>query len=102
MIDKKMCANVGMSYLKVVLRVSKEGNPYLKAFNQLNEPDIGVWVSPKVDLKNLFSGKTANKTYSILGYYKVSKEKDNPEKDIIFINYISKVYDYKTKDTIPF
>ena len=102
MIDKKLCANVGMSYLKVVLRVSKEGVPYLKAFNQLNEPKIGVWVNPKIDLKELFSGKNANKTYSILGFYKVSKEKDNPEKDIIFINYISKVYDYKTKDTIPF
>ena len=102
MIDKKLLANVGMSYLKVVFRVSKEGNPYLKAFNQLNEPDIGVWVNPKIDLKKLFSGKTANKTYSILGFYKVIKEKDNPEKDFIIINYISKVYDYKTKDTIPF
>jgi hypothetical protein len=102
MINKELCANVGMSYLKVVFRVSKEGSPYLKAFNQLNEPEIGVWVNPKVDLKKLFSGKAANKTYSILGFYKVSKEKDNPEKDIIFINYISKVYDYKTKDTIPF
>ena len=102
MINKELLANVGMSYLKVVLRVSKEGNPYLKAFNQLNEPDIGVWVNPKIDLKKLFSGKNANTTYSILGFYKVSKEKDNPEKDIIFINYISKVYDYKTKDTIPF
>ena len=102
MINKELLANVGMSYLKVVFRVSKEGTPYLKAFNQLNEPNIGVWVSPKVDLKKLFSGKTANKNYSILGFYKVSKEKDNPEKDIIFINYISKVYDYKTKDTIPF
>ena len=102
MINKELLANVGMSYLKVVFRVSKEGSPYLKAFNQLNEPEIGVWVNPKVDLKKLFSGKAANKTYSILGFYKVSKEKDNPEKDIIFINYISKVYDYKTKDTIPF
>src|SRR5690554_4273366 len=102
MIDKKMCANVGMSYLKVVLRVSKEGNPYLKAFNQLNEPDIGVWINPKIDLKKVFSGKNANTTYSILGFYKVAKEKDNPEKDIIFINYISKVYEDKTKDTIPF
>ena len=102
MINKELLARVGMSYLKVVFRVSKEGNPYLKAFNQLNEPNIGVWVSPKIDLKNVFSGKTANKTYSILGFYKVSKEKENPEKDIIFINYISKVYDYKTKDTIPF
>lgn len=102
MINKELLANVGMSYLKVVFRVSKEGSPYLKAFNQLNEPNIGVWVSPKVDLKALFHGKTVNKTYSILGFYKVSKEKDNPEKDIIFINYISKVYDYKTKDTIPF
>ena len=102
MINKELLANVGMSYLKVVFRVSKEGNPYLKAFNQLNEPNIGVWVSPKIDLKNVFSGKAANKTYSILGFYKVSKEKDNPEKDIIFINYISKVYEYKTKDTIPF
>lgn len=102
MINKELLANVGMSYLKVVFRVSKEGNPYLKAFNQLNEPDIGVWVSPKVDLKQLFSGKTANKTYSILGFYKVIKEKDNTEKDFIIINYISKVYDYKTKDTIPF
>lgn len=102
MIDKKLLANVGMSYLKVVFRVSKEGNPYLKAFNQLNEPEIGVWVSPKVDLKELFHGKTVNKTYSILGFYKVNKEKDNPEKDFIFINYISKVYEHKTKDTIPF
>jgi hypothetical protein len=102
MINKELLANVGMSYLKVVFRVSKEGNPYLKAFNQLNEPKIGVWVSPKVDLKNLFSSKAANKTYSILGYYKVIKEQDNPEKDFIIINYISKVYDYKTKDTIPF
>ena len=102
MINKELLANVGMSYLKVVFRVSKGGLPYLKAFNQLNEPDIGVWVSPKVELKNLFSGKTANKTYSILGFYKVIKERDNPEKDFIIINYISKVYDYKTKDTIPF
>lgn len=102
MINKELCANVGMSYLKVVFRVSKEGNLYLKAFNQLNEPNIGIWVSPKVDLKKLFSGKTANKTYSILGFYKVSKEKDNPEKDFIFINYISNVYEHKTKDTIPF
>ena len=102
MINKELLANVGMSYLKVVFRVSNEGNPYLKAFNQLNEPNIGVWVNPKIDLKKVFSGKTANNTYSILGYYKVSKEKDNPEKDIIFINYISKVYEHKTKDTIPF
>ena len=102
MINKELLAKVGMSYLKVVLRVSKEGNIYLKAFNQLNEPNIGVWVSPKIDLKKVFSGKTANNTYSILGFYKVSKEKDNPEKDIIFINYISKVYEDKTKDTIPF
>ena len=102
MINKELLAKVGMSYLKVVFRVSKEGNPYLKAFNQLNEPNIGVWVSPKIDLKKVFSGKTANNTYSILGFYKVSKERDNPEKDFIIINYISKVYDYKTKDTIPF
>jgi hypothetical protein len=102
MINKELCANVGMSYLKVVFRVSNGGYPYLKAFNQLDKPDIGVWVSPKVDLKELFSSKTANKTYSILGFYKVIKEKDNPEKDFIIINYISKVYDYKTKDTIPF
>ena len=102
MINKELLANVGMSYLKVVFRVSKDGNPYLKAFNQLDEPKIGVWISPKVDLKTLFSGKTANKTYSILGFYKVTKEKDNPEKDFIIINYINKVYDYKTKDTIPF
>ena len=102
MINKELLARVGMSYLKVVFRVSKEGNPYLKAFNQLNEPNIGVWVSPKIDLKNVFSGKTTNKTYSILGFYKVIKEKDNPEKDFIIINYISKVYEDKTKDTIPF
>lgn len=102
MINKELCVNVGMSYLKVVFRVSNGGFPYLKAFNQLNEPEIGVWVSPKVDLKKLFSSKDANKTYSILGFYKVIKEKDNPEKDFIIINYISKVYDYKTKDTIPF
>ena len=102
MINKELLANVGMSYLKVVFRVSKEGSPYLKAFNQLNEPEIGVWVNPKVDLKKLFSGKSANTTYSILGFYKVIKEKDNPEKDFIIINYISKVYEYKTKDTIPF
>ena len=87
MINKELCANVGMSYLKVVFRVSNGGYPYLKAFNQLNEPEIGVWVSPKVDLKKLFSGKNANKTYSILGFYKVSKEKDNPEKDFIIINF---------------
>ena len=102
MINKELLANVGMSYLKVVLRISKEGSPYLKAFNQLNEPNIGVWVSPKVDLVGWFRDKTANKTYSILGFYKVSKEKDNPEKDFIIINYISKVYEDKTKDTIPF
>lgn len=102
MINQKMCANVGMSYLKVVFRVSKGGLPYLKAFNQLNEPEIGVWVNPKIDLKKLFSGKTANNTYSILGFYRVIKEKDNPEKDFIIINYISKVYDHKAKDTIPF
>jgi len=102
MINKELCAKVGMSYLKVVFRVSKDGNPYLKAFNQLNEPNIGVWVSPKIDLKNVFSGKTANKTYSILGFYKVSKEKDNPNKDFIFINYISKVYEEKSQTDIPF
>lgn len=102
MINKELLANVGMSYLKVVLRISKEGNIYLKAFNQLNKPNIGVWVNPKIDLKEVFSGKNANDTYTILGFYKVSKEKDNPEKDFIFINYISKVYEYKSKDTIPF
>ena len=91
MINKELLAKVGMSYLKVVLRVSKDGNPYLKAFNQLDEPKISVWVNPNIDLKKVFSGKNANTTYSILGFYKVSKEKDNPEKDIIFINYISKV-----------
>ena len=62
MINKELLANVGMSYLKVVFRVSKEGNPYLKAFNQLNEPDIGVWVNPKIDLKKLFSGFQSSKT----------------------------------------
>lgn len=102
MINKELLANVGMSYLKVVFRVSKGGRPYLEAFNQLNEPEIGVWVSPKVDLEKLFYGKDSNKTYSILGFYKVTKEKDNPEKDFIIINYISKVYDYKTKDNTPF
>lgn len=102
MIDKKLLANVGMSYLKVVFKLTNGGLPYLKAFNQLNEPDIGVWVSHKVDLKKFFSSKSANKTYSILGFYKVIKEKDNPDKDFIIINYISKVYEDKTKDTIPF
>jgi hypothetical protein len=102
MINKKLSANVGMSYLKVELKVNNEGTPYLKAFNQLGEAIIGVWVNPKIDLKKSFAGKTANNTYSILGFYKVSKEKDNPEKDFIFVNYISKVYENKTKDTIPF
>ncbi len=102
MINKELLANVGMSYLKVVFRVSKGGLPYLKAFNQLKEPEIGVWVNPKIDLKELFSGKTANKTYSILGFYKVIKEKDNPNKDFICINYISKVYEEKTQTNIPF
>lgn len=102
MINKKLSANVGMSYLKVELKVNNDGVPYLKAFNQLGEAVIGVWVNPKIDLKKSFSGKTANTTYSILGFYKVSKEKDNPEKDFIFLNYISKVYENKTKDTIPF
>ena len=102
MINKELCAKVGMSYLKVVLRVSKDGNPYLKAFNQLDEPKIGVWVNPNIDLKKVFSGKNANRTYSILGYYKVSKEKDNPDKDFIFINYISKVYEEKSQTNIPF
>lgn len=102
MIDKKLCANVGMSYLKVILRVSKEGNLYLSAFNLLNEPNIRVWISPKIDLKEVFSGKNANRTYSILGFYKVSKEKDNPDKDFIFINYINKVYEEKSQTNIPF
>ena len=102
MINKKLCAKVGMSYLQVELKVNNDGTPYLKAFNQLGEATIGVWVNPKIDLKKSFGGKTANTTYSILGFYKVSKEKDNPEKDFIFINYISKVYESKTKDTIPF
>ena len=41
MINKELLANVGMSYLKVVFRVSKEGNPYLKAFNQLMNLILG-------------------------------------------------------------
>ena len=102
MINKELLARVGMSYLKVVFRVSKEGNIYLKAFNQLDEPKIGVWVNPKIDLKKLFSGKSANTTYSILGFYKVIKEKDNPNKDFIIINYISKVYEEKSQTDIPF
>ena len=102
MINKELLANVGMSYLKVVFKISEGGRPYFKAFNQLNEPEIGVWVNPKIDLKKLFSSKNANTTYSILGFYKVIKEQDNPEKDFIIINYISKVYEHKTKDAIPF
>ena len=102
MINKKLCAKVGMSYLQVELKVNNEGTPYLKAFNQLGEAIIGVWVNPKIDLKKVFSGKKANTTYSILGFYKVNKEKDNPEKDFIFVNYISKVYEDKTPNTIPF
>lgn len=95
MINKKLSANVGMSYLQVELKVNSEGVPYLKAYNQLNEAVIGVWVNPKIDLRKVFNGKITNNTYTILGFYKVSKEKDNPEKDFIFINYISKVYEDK-------
>jgi hypothetical protein len=101
-IDKKLSAKVGMSYLKVKLKVNNDGVPYLKAFNQLGEATIGVWVNPKVDLKNLFKGKKVNSTYSILGFYKVGMDKENNDKDFILINYISKVYDDKTNDTIPF
>lgn len=102
MINKKFSVNVGMSYLKVALKVNNDGTPYLKAFNQLGEAIIGVWVNPKIDLKKLFSGKTANSTYSILGFYKVSKEKDDAEKDFIFINFISKVYEDKSPNKILF
>lgn len=100
MIDKKLSAKVGMSYLKVELKVNNDGTPYLKAFNQLGEATIGVWVNPKIDLKKSFSGKISNNTYSILGFYTVSKEKDNPEKDFIFINYISKIYEDKSQNKI--
>lgn len=99
MINKALKVKVGMSFLKVLFRVSKEGKPYLKAYNQLGEAVIGVWVNPKIDLKELFAGKPDNRTYSILGFYRVSKEKDNAEKDFIFINYIDKVYElYKKQD----
>lgn len=100
MYDKSLSANVGMSYLKVVLKVTNEGKPYLKAFNQNDEATIGVWVSPKLDLKKIFKGKKVNNTYSILGFYRVSKEKENNEKDFILINYISRVYEDKSKDKI--
>ena len=100
MIDKKLSAKVGMSYLKVELKVNNAGVPYFKAFNQLGEATIGVWVNPKIDLKQLCYGKIANSPYSILGFYTVSKEKENPEKDFIFINYISKIYEDKSQNKI--
>lgn len=101
MINKALSVKVGMSYLKVMLRVH-DGTPYLKAFNQEDEAKIGVWCNSKVDLKKIFSGKTANKTYSILGFYNVTKEKENPETDFVFINYISRVYEDKQQTDTPF